>query len=62
VTVGTQVGTGEATTIAALCEALKAPIEGGADGTDEVGAAVTTSIQAGCNSAGADAKAYKPIK
>ena len=32
VTIGTQTGTGEATTLAALCEAAKAPVNGGDNG------------------------------
>ncbi len=61
VTVGRQSGTGEATTIAALCEALKAPIETGPSGDQKIdGEELKKGIQEGCDSAGT--KLYKPIK
>jgi type IV pilus assembly protein PilA len=46
VKIGTASGTGEATTLAILCEALSAPINGGADGTEEVTNADSTAAGA----------------
>ena len=54
VAIGTQVGTGEATTLAVLCEAKEAPIQGGDDGTAAV-AAPAAGAAIVCPAA------YKPI-
>jgi type IV pilus assembly protein PilA len=45
VTIGTQAGTGEATTLAVLCEAVKAPVNGGDNGAAN---AVLTATTATC--------------
>lgn len=57
VKIGSTAGTNEATTLAVLCEAVQAPINGGADGTEEA-----TNLLATGAGAPTCAGTYKTIK
>ncbi len=62
VQIGTQLGTGEATTLATLCEAVKAPVQTGADGTDTFGFVYTAGAGAPvCPNLAADPAGYNPV-
>ncbi len=64
VQIGTQAGTGEATTLASLCEAVKAPVQTGAAGTEVF--AFTFNAAGGdgapvCPNLNADPAGYTPV-